>query len=351
MRIVTNLTSLSVLAALAFILLYGLKIIYVNIYKSTDSLKDSESIHKFIIFTGGALLGLGLGVEEFLFSNSDNFMNDLFSLLFVIISIFFATVGTYYLRSKLWQPLEQIAEYSAEFGTNFVGTRLPIVGDKELKRFSERFNENTLSLAHKLSDAEIQLEMMGRSMLDLNEGFTSYSGHINELDTHFDDFSGINSTQNSEIEELGDQISGFIRWYDSIQEDLNQQLADLRSISITGNLIAINASIEANNLEIEIPGFTTIAAKLHELTKSLDERQENLRILFNDIQKTYENFKKGLSKGIEKIIKRAGDNENLINYIDQSVDTISKIDNTLRQYFNTVNNNFEELSHQLPNAF
>ena len=268
-----------------------------------------------------------------------------------LVIILLKKVGTYYLRSKLWQPLEQIAEYSAEFGTNYVGTRLPIVGDKELKRFSERFNENTMTLAHKLSDAEIQLEMLGRSMLDLNEGFTSYSGHINELDTHFDDFSGINITQNSEIEELGDQISGFIRWYDTIQEDLDEQLADLRSISITGNLIAINASIEANNLEIEIPGFTTIAAKLHELTKLLDERQENLRILFNDIQKTYENFQKGLSKGIEKIIKRSGDNENLINFIDKSVDTISKIDSTLRQYFNVVNNNFEELNTQLPNAF
>ena len=83
MRIVTNLTSLSVLTALAIILLYGFKILYVNIYKSTDSLKDSESIHKFIVFTGGAFLGLALGLEEFLFSNSDNFMSDLFSILFI----------------------------------------------------------------------------------------------------------------------------------------------------------------------------------------------------------------------------------------------------------------------------
>lgn len=347
----TNLTSLSVLAAVAIIIIYGIKILYVNIYKSSNSLKDSESIHKYVIFTGGALLGLGLGVEEFLFSNSDNFMNDLFSLLFIIASLFFASMGTYFLRSKLWQPLEQITEYSTEFGSNFVGTRLPIVGDRELKKFAERFNENTLSLAHKLSEAEIQLEMLGRSMQDLNEGFTSYSSHINELDTHFSDFSSINTTQNAEIEELGDQIAGFIRWYDSIQEDLNEQLADLRSISITGNLIAINASIEANNLEIEIPGFTTIASKLHELTKQLDERQESLRILFNDIQKTYVNFQKGLSKGIEKIIKRADDNENLINFIDVSVDTISKIDTSLRQYFNSVNSNFQELSNQLPNAF
>jgi hypothetical protein len=347
----TNFNSPSVLTAIAIILIYGIKILYVNIYKGTNSLKDSESIHKFIVFTGGALLGLALGLEEFLFSNSDNFMSDLFSILFIIGSVFLLTIGGYYLKSKLWQPLELIAEYSAEFGTNFVGTRLPIVGDSELKRFAERFNENTMTLAHKLSDAEIRLEMLGRSMQDLNQGFTSYSSHISDLDTHFNDFSVINTTQNSEIEELGDQISGFIRWYDSIQEDLSGQLADLRSISITGNLIAINASIEANNLEIEVPGFTTIAGKLHELTKLLDERQENLRILFNDIQKTYENFQKGLSKGIEKIIKRADDNENLISYIDKSVDSISKIDSTLKQYFNSVNSNLDELSEQLPNAF
>ena len=111
-----------------------------------------------------------------------------------------------------------------------------------------------------------------------------------------------NSILNSYTDKVSDlegTTTNFISWYEDSKVNLGDLLQDLKSLTDLGNLIAVNAAIESVNMEVENPAFTTIAEKLHDLSKSLEDRHDSLQRFLIDMTNRYNEF----STSIQRIIK------------------------------------------------
>ena len=100
-------------------------------------------------------------------------------------------------------------------------------------------------------------------------------------------YTQLTKGQQENLSTIESKLTNFVAWYNDTQVALAEQFIELRSIAELGNLLAVNSAIEAANIEVPNPGFETIAAKLHELARSLEERQDGLRFLVEDINIKY----------------------------------------------------------------
>ena len=121
----TDISSFGVVTSLGLLILYGLFIIYRKVLRSYGSLRDSESIHRAILVSSGILIGLGIGGQMDLPGDSGYSQTETYlGVLLTFAGLALIIIGSTYLRSSLWKPLEEISEYSAEFG-EWLATRHP----------------------------------------------------------------------------------------------------------------------------------------------------------------------------------------------------------------------------------
>ncbi len=347
----TDIFAHGTILAIIIIVIYSIKIGIINIYKSKGSLRDSEAIHNYLILTSGILIGIGLAGYKTFNDFYTNFDNSVIGLILITSGILIFIFGTSYIKMKLWKPIEEISEYSAKFSEEFVATRLPLTGAIELKRYAERFNDNILNLAHRISDAEIQLSIVKRSFNKLEAQNSGINDAINSIRQYFIEFENIENLSYQSNQSLIKQLSDFIKWFNEILETLRDQTIELKTLSDTGNLLAINSEIEITNLEIELPSFTVISKKLHELSKQLEEKQKEIRETIVNIQLTYENFERKISDEITN-----GNNTNTklneltINILD-NVQSISELKVELSNAMNTLKDSMNQFELRLPNSF
>ncbi|MCY3411970.1 MAG: hypothetical protein INQ03_10105 [Candidatus Heimdallarchaeota archaeon] len=322
----TSLTSLSFLFTLAVILLYGIYTVYRAVINSSNSIKDAERIHRFVLVVSGIIIGLAVTSIE-LFEQPDVWQNrDLYFGLFLsILGIMGIATAKFYLQNMFYKPLEQISEFSVNVGTDFVGARLPVTGVKELKSFAHRWNQQLLNLGHRLSKAEIQLDKLRRNIHRSIDAFSSYSRDMYDLSVHFDSSNQVLDSYTSNASILQSASHTFLDWYEESQDTLDSLLVELRSLTDLGNLISVNAAIESVNLEVENPGFTTIANKLHELAKTLEERHDHLKRYLIDSRNRYSEF----NETINQVMKTS---ESLTSRADEVGGTINVLINSIKNY-------------------
>lgn len=354
----------SVFVSLIVILVYGTYTLLAHVIFSRKSLRDQESIHRFILISSGILVGTGISSQIYIRGSTSDaivkFSDEstkivtnslLLGLMLIMLGMITGVIGIGYLRTVLWKPLEEITEYSAQFGTEFIATRLPLSGGKELMKFSERFNNNILTLANKIANIEIRADILRK---DTNQAINSsgnLSGNISRISENVDNYSQLVGRQEMMLAKIDDEISNFISWYDDTQIRLENQFTEIRSLSETGNILSVNASIESVNLETENPGIETIASKLHDLAASLDSRQEDLRSLLIEIQNVYNSFSYNVRTELEDI-RSIADNataitSNIENSLNQLKISDTEINNSSQNLVGTLN----QFMDSLPNSY
>ncbi len=348
----TNLFATSTKLSLLLIVFYGAITIYRTKIKSKGSIKDSERMHRFLITISGILIGLSMNTfdntMEFYQSNSRDLY---FGILMAITGIIGIALGKYYLQSTFYTPLENISEFSAEFGTKFIGARLPVSGVIELQSFSTRFNTNALSLAHKISETEIQLDKLRRSVSSQIDVFGKYSSDISELNGLMSRSNFILDSYTGNVSELQNTTNTFIKWYESTQENLGELLQDLKSLTDLGNLIAVNAAIESVNMEVENPGFTMIAEKLHDLSKSLEARHDSLQRFLIDMTNRYNEYRTNIERIIKDSSELVGESEGITSDIDSILKIVNTFDRDLSTNNDQIRNSLNNIISTLPDAF
>lgn len=337
------------LLPIGFVLVYLLTSILRNYVFGSDSLKNYEKLNRSLLISGGIILGAFFG--SYSRQGVEFGLNEVLMLLAVLLGSGFIIIGSYILKSFLWTPLEQISEYSAEFGSNFVATKLPLIGGKELKMFSHRFNKNILTIANKISEIEIQIDLLQEGVNQFISAGDDLSSETFNLEDFVNKYSIITDRQNTILHRLEDQAAEFITWYNQSQEKLNERFIQIRALSELGNLISINASIESSNLDVPNPGFETIAAKLHELAQELDETQESLRVLLLDIGKNYDDFNRNLTTNISETLEISREVTELSNKVEQVIEKVKINENGFRNSSQNLKSVLVTVTSNLPNAY
>lgn len=354
----------SVFISFAAIAVYAIYTILTHVINSKKSLKDQESIHRFILISSGILIGTGITSQIYIRDNKIDaiaaFSEDgsslynnsfLFGVMLIMLGIILGVLGIEYLRSTLWKPLEEITEYSAQFGTQFIATRLPLTGGKELQKFSERFNNNILNLSNNISQIEIRADILRTATNQAINSSSNLSGNISRISENVNNYSQLVNKQDIMLAKIDDEISNFISWYDETQIRLENQFTEIRSLSETGNMLSVNASIESVNLETQNPGIETIALKLHDLAASLDSRQDELRSLLIEIQNVYNSFSYNVRTGLEDIRSTADNATAITSSIENSLNQLkisdTEINNSSQNLIGTLN----QFVDSLPNTY
>lgn len=354
----------SIIVSLALVFGYGLYTALNHIVRSKGSLRNQESVHRFILISSGILIGTGISSQVFVPNGDSEIVNEFtsqgtgilnnsfyFGLLLVFLGLIFSVIGIYYLRFSLWKPLEEISEYSSQFGKSFMATRLPLSGGLELRRFSERFNNNILDLANKISSIEIKADILKNATNQAINSSVNLSGNISRISENVDSFSQFVARQENAIEKVNTEITNFIGWYNETQVKLENQFTEIRSISETGNMLSVNASIESVNLETQNPGIETIAIKLHELAGSLDSRQEDLRTILIDIQNVYTSFSTHVKQELDEIRSLSGNAISLTSSIESSLGNLKINDNEITNSSQNLVSSLDKFISGLPNSY
>lgn len=354
----------SIIASLAVIFFYAGYTIWNNVIKSKQSLRNQESVHRFILISSGILIGTGIasqvyvpkGESEILdqfSSQGSDFLNNsfFFGLLLVFLGVIIGVIGIYYLKYSLWQPLEEITEYSAQFGKSFMATRLPVTGGLELRRFSERFNNNILDLANKISSIEIKADILKNATHTAINSSSNLSNNIARVSENVESFSQFVTRQENAIEKINNEISNFINWNNETQVRLENQFTEIRSLSETGNMLSVNASIESVNLETQNPGIETIALKLHDLAGSLDSRQEELRTILIDIQNVYTSFSSNVKSELDEITSLSNNAISLTSSIESSLGNLKINDNEINNSSQNLVSSLDKFISGLPTSY
>ncbi|MCE7734107.1 MAG: hypothetical protein GPJ54_04455 [Candidatus Heimdallarchaeota archaeon] len=354
----------SIISSLAVIIFYGVYTIWNNVIKSKHSLRNQESVHRFILISSGILIGTGIGsqvivpngdsevIDQFTSQGSEILNNSFFfGLLLIFLGLIIGVIGIYYLKFSLWKPLEEISEYSAQFGRSFMATRLPVTGGLELRRFSERFNNNILDLANKISSIEIKADILKNATHSAINSSSNLSSNIARVSENVDSFSQFVSRQENAIDKINNEISNFISWYNETQIRLENQFTEIRSLSETGNMLSVNASIESVNLETQNPGIETIALKLHDLAGSLDSRQDELRTILMDIQTVYTSFSSNVKSELDEISSLSNNAISLTSSIENSLGNLKVNDNEISNSSQNLVSSLDKFITGLPTSY
>ncbi|MHA2032555.1 MAG: hypothetical protein ACW99Q_24565 [Candidatus Kariarchaeaceae archaeon] len=326
-------------------------------------MRNQESVHRFILISSGILIGTGVASQIFIPRGNDEIdkftsqsgilvnTSFYFGLLLFLLGIIVATIGIYYLRLTLWMPLEEISEFSAQFGSAFVATRLPLTGGLELRRFSERFNNNILDLANKISSIEIKADILKDATHQAINSSSNLSGNIARVSENVESFTQFVTKQDYVLDKINSEISNFISWYNETQIRLENQFTEIRSLSDTGNMLSVNASIESVNLETQNPGIETIALKLHELAGSLDTKQDELRSILIDIQNVYTSFSSNVRSELEEFKDLSTNAVSLTSSIENSIGNLKNNDDEINNSSQNLVSSLEKFISGLPNAY
>lgn len=347
----TSLNSTSATTAFFIILIYGSITFYRSFIKARGSIKDAERIHRFLLIMSGILIGVGLNTldEESanVFSSSDFYLG----VLMAMIGVFAIAIAKSYLQSVFYKPLEQISEFSAEFGTSFVGTRIPVAGVVELQSFSTRFNKNALALAHSLSRTEIQLDKLKVGVNFAIDNFGNLSNDIEQLGHLVDRSSGFATNYGDNLKILRGTSTDFMSWYDNSSQELQVILADIRSLTNSGNLLAVNASIESINMEVENPGIIAIAEKLHDLAKTLEEKHDSLQVFMTNMQDKYLDFSSSINTIIGEIDIVVKNSDEVYQSLHNVVYNLKNYDQEIGSTVDSIRVNLGNVIEDLPDSF
>jgi hypothetical protein len=348
----TDINSFGVITLFLLLLAYSIYIFYKKIVQSYGSLRDTESIHRAILVIGGILVGIGFGGQAELpgdtgYSATETYLGILLTFAGLVLIV----MGSFYLRSSLWVPLEEISEYSAEFGESFIATRLPITGGYELQRFSERFNENIIKLANKVSSFEIQMEYLESGVKQTVNAGIDVSQQSGLLTDHIHNYTSLSKQQNINISDIEAQLSSFMDWYNETQIALSEQFIELRAIAELGNLLAINAAIEAANLEVTNPGFETIASKLHELAKSLEEKQEILRLVIEDINVKYNELNRNVTNRLQESLDISNKASLMAEQVEENLSILKRNEDGLADKSNQLVGVLTQVNQNIPQSY
>jgi len=331
---------------------YTAYIVYNDVINSEESLRNTEHMHRFLLIIGGLLLGFGIGSWQ-VDLNEIDFVSDSFvlSILFIIAGIFAIMMGIVLLNNQLWKPLIDISEYSAEFGSNFIATRLPETGGKELERFAERFNGNVINLANDISILEIKVHKLTENVDNTIVGGRELVDSTSNLSDLAIQYNNLTDNQSTVVNNISKQIGEFAQWYESTNEKLEENFIELRSISEMGNLIAINAAVEASNLEIPNPGFETLASKLRDLARGLEERQESLRRIMDDVTINYAEFSNSIQENVRKASKLSSNTSNLGAQVDNIIQKIKQKEMVFIDNYNELERSIHNFKESIPTAY
>ncbi len=348
----TSLSLIGVEITLSLLAIYAVYIIITKIILSHGSLKDTESIHRALILAGGVLIGLGIGGQDRKLGESGFFEPGTYlGLLLTFAGIVLISLAILYLKSSIWTPLEDISEYSAEFGKSFIATRLPITGGLELQRFSERFNENILILANKVATFQIQIEYLENEVKQTVVAGNNVSNQSRLLADYVTSYSDLSDKQKPILVEIDNQLSEFVSWYSETQLALSEQLIELRSVSEFGNLLAVNAAVEAANIEEKNPGFETIASKLHDLARSLEDRQQGLRVLIEDISIKNRDLNRKISDRIRNSLDISEDIGQIATQVGQHMMKLKNDEEGLSVRSNKLLSVISEVNQNIPKSY
>jgi methyl-accepting chemotaxis protein len=348
----TDLSSIGVTTSIVLLIAYAFYILIEKIINSQGSLRDSESVHRALMIIGGLLIGLGLGGQETSPGDSDfASTNTYLGILLLIAGLVSIVIGGNYLRSALWRPLEEISEYSAEFGSNFIATRLPISGGLELQRFSERFNDNVIELANKVATFQIQMEAIEDGVKQTVNAGIDVSNQSQLVSNFVTNYTQLSHGQQANLSTIESKLTNFVTWYNDTQVALAEQFIELRSIAELGNLLAVNAAIESSNIEVPNPGFETIATKLHELARSLEERQDGLRYLVEDINIRYRELSQEITTKITDSLDVAESVAQLASQVNENLDQLLRNEEDLSIKSSKLIDTLAQVSQRIPRAY
>ena len=177
------------------------------------------------------------------------------------------------------------------------------------------------------------------------------SSNISRVSENVDSFSQFVVRQENAIDKINNEISDFIGWYNETQLKLEAQFTEIRSLSETGNMLSVNASIESVNLETENPGIETIASKLHDLAGSLDSRQEELRTILIDIQNVYNSFSSNVKSELDEIKSLSNNAISLTSSIESSLGNLKINDTEISNSSQNLVSSLDKFISGLPNSY
>ncbi|MHA2503919.1 MAG: hypothetical protein ACXAE3_13750 [Candidatus Kariarchaeaceae archaeon] len=279
---------------------------------------------------------------------SENFI---LSFLIALGGLFLIGFGIIYLSNGLWEPLENISEYSAEFGSNFIATRLPEAGGSELRRFSERFNQNTIKLSNSLSEIEINAEIVTERMketVSASNNLADITSSLNDIRTQYSVFS---ADQDEIITVISEQINHFVNWYANALRSLGENFVELRSLAEMGNLIAINAAVESANMDETNPGIEILANRLRELARSLEERQINLRRILDDSTLNFEEFRTNIADYVSRALNVTSRSSELSIRVDEIVTDITAKELDFKDQANSLERSIDTFKSNIPTSY
>lgn len=348
----TDINSIGVKTTFVLLIVYSLYIIVKKLILSHGSLRDTESVHRMFILVGGILLGIGIGGQTSApwnseFFEAETYLGGLLTLLGFLLILF----GSFIINSSIWKPLEEISEYSAEFGESFIATRLPITGGLEIQRFAERFNENVLKLANKIANFQIQMEYLDINVHQTVNAGNDVTNQSRLLSDFIINYTNISTEQHVIITNIENQLTNFVSWYSDTQVALSEQFIELRSIAEMSNLLSVNAAIEAANLEERNPGFETIASKLHELSRSLEERQEALRLIIQDVNLKYNELNQNISDSIKDLLEISKGASSVATQVDDHFKQLKQKEEGFELKYNQLTTVIQKVNQNIPKSY
>ncbi len=320
--------------------------------------------------------------EDQLYASVNNMRTTLIVVL--IIALLFIQSITYYMCSKLFAPLQKLADAAEDIAAgNIRDLDLEITSNDEIGRLSRSFGDMGMHLKSLLQKIQVSSNEVSAASQDLSDGSEQCAETITHVAGKISDIAGAAQQQNDTFISVVDQIRDMTenvtsiassaesmsqssanagnaasRGSDVIQQavvqmeqitttvdqsaeavaelgtrskEIGEIISTISGIAEQTNLLALNAAIEAARAGEHGRGFAVVADEVRKLAEQSSEAASEvasiIQAIQNETQKAVSSMKSGTIAVQEgsAVVSRAGDQ------FQQIVSSINEVDELIQQ--------------------
>lgn len=269
-------------------------------------------------------------------------------------AIILGIIAIIMLLRSIIHPIRQLLFTAQAMGIGDLTKKVEVSGDNEIGQISQAFNQMQEKLLNLVKQMKISVELLESSSVELStssrqqaDGSMQQSTSLTETSTTVEELA-ITSKQIAEnakvvahlarqslagmenIRNNTDQEANRILTLGEKSQTIGEVVAMIDDIARQTNILALNASIEAERAGEAGKGFAVVAIEIRELATNVAKSTKQIREIIKEIQDATnasvmatENVGKSVAEGIE-LSKKTADSANQISMATQQQGSASE---------------------------